>query len=262
MAKVLPFLFIAASCTSAVFAQSGTKPKGLSIDSGKLEVSKRMLNAKTGDSAFCHYSVHYEIYSGKGKLKKLGHSMNHLMRNAITTDSGYKEMSLAKRVEKDAEEFIREWEMLNNDPEAEWTFNYTKRQKFGVHHHNKSFVCVKDMSYYFTGGAHGFEVVIYTVLRKRDGRIIENWRELFTDTGAILKLAEQQFRKDKGLQHETATNKDWFWNGKFYLPDNFTFTPDGILFYYNSFEIAPGNNGPTQLLLDKALIQKLLRDPI
>jgi hypothetical protein len=86
-------------------------------------------------------------------------------------------------------------------------------------------------------------------MNKKNGEVIENWTGLFKDSMAVLKIAESEFRKIKSIPENTATNKEWFWNGLFYLPDNFAFTDAGLLFHYNSYEIAPYALGATELII-------------
>ncbi|MBM3921534.1 MAG: DUF3298 domain-containing protein, partial [Sphingomonadales bacterium] len=81
---------------------------------------------------------------------------------------------------------------------------------------------------------------------------------LFSDTNAVIKIAEKTFRKAKGMDDNADISKTWFWNGKFYLPDNFAYTEKGILFFYNVYEIAPYEQGETELLLDYQTLGKLL----
>lgn len=235
--------------------------KGLTVQTLSQKEKYSMKAVGTRDTAYCNYDVTYQIFKGKGKTKKLALGLNQLMNNAITTDTAHLELPLQKRVEQDAREFKAEWESLNTDPNSGWTFNYTKEQKFTAFHANKHYVSVKDQAYYFTGGAHGFRVIVYTLIDNQKGLPVENWHMLFSDTNTVLKIAEKTFRKAKGMSENEDISKSWFWNGKFYLPDNFAYTEKGILFYYNLYEIAPYEQGETELLLDYESLGKLLIKP-
>lgn len=223
--------------------------KGLRIYQSNLDKSWKLINPGTGDTATCTYNVSYQTYEGKGKARKLANRLNQLMNNAVTTDTAHQELNLDQRVEQDAEEFRREWESLNSDSDCNWTYNYAKQQSFSICNSNADYVTISDFAYYYTGGAHGLEVAVYTVMNKKNGEVIENWTGLFKDSMAVLKIAESEFRKIKSIPENTATNKEWFWNGLFYLPDNFAFTDAGLLFHYNSYEIAPYALGATELII-------------
>jgi hypothetical protein len=223
--------------------------KGLKIYQSNLEKNWKLLNPGTGDTATCTYNVSYQTYEGKGKARKLANRLNQLMNNAVTTDTAHKELNLDQRVEQDAEEFRQEWQNLNSDSDCDWTYNYAKQQSFSICNSNADYVTVSDFAYYYTGGAHGLEVAVYTVLSKKTGDPIENWTDIFKDSLSVLKVAESEFRKLKAIPQDVSTNRDWFWNGLFYLPNNFAFTDAGLLFYYNSYEIAPYAQGATELII-------------
>ena len=193
----------------ALQAQEAVNVKGLKIETINLKEKHAMKAAGTPDSAHCNYDVTFQIFKGKGKTKKLAAGLNQLMNSAVTTDTAHLEIPLQRRVEQDALEFKDEWAKLNSDPNAGWTFNYTKEQKFEAFYANRHFVSVKDQAYYFTGGAHGFRVTVYSLVDNKNGQVVEDWRMLFTDTNAVLKLAETAFRKTKNIPEGEALNKSW-----------------------------------------------------
>lgn len=223
--------------------------KGLKIYQSNLEKTWKLINPGTGDTAVCLYNVSYQTYEGKGKARKLANRLNQLMNNAVTTDTAHKELNLDQRVEQDAEEFRQEWQSLNSDSDCNWTYNYAKQQSFSICNSNDDYITISDFGYYYTGGAHGLEVAVYTVLNKKNGEPVENWTGLFKDTLSVMQIAESEFRKAKAIPDNVPTNRDWFWNGLFYLPNNFAFTDAGMLFHYNSYEIAPYAQGATELII-------------
>jgi len=259
------FWFVFATFSFSVVQSQSTQSsnpsihvKGLTVKTHTQKEKHSMRAAGTKDTAHCNYDVTYQIFKGKGKTKKLASGLNQLINDAITTDTAHRDLPLKKRVEQDAIEFKNEWQSLNSDANASWTFNYTKEQTLVAVYANKHYVSVKDQAYYFTGGAHGFRVTVYTVIDSKNGLPVENWTMLFSDTNAVIKIAEKTFRKAKGMDDNADISKTWFWNGKFYLPDNFAYTEKGILFFYNVYEIAPYEQGETELLLDYQTLGKLL----
>ncbi len=217
----------------------------------------KMRNAGTGDTVGCVYDVHYQTYKGKGKAKKLSAVLNNLMNSAITTDTGYSNMSIDERVKQDAMGFYQEWQSLNSDSSSEWSYKYLKEQTFRILHANKGFISLRDDANYFTGGAHNIGVTVFSVIRLKDNKAVESWKELFKDPEAVLKIAEATFRKDKAIQDVILTGQDWFYGEKFYLPDNFAFTDEGIQFVYNMYEIAKGSEGATYLTLTYKQLENL-----
>lgn len=234
-------------------------PRQLKVNRKTLLKHWTMKNPGSGDSATCDYYVRYETYSGKRKYKKLAGGLNELMNNAVNTDTAHRQLPIDERVNKDAEEFRQEWATLNTDLENVWTYNYVKRQDFRLVYLDKNFATIRDEAYYFTGGAHGFGVTVYSVISAKTGQPAESWRSLVTDTLALMQLAETEFRQLKKIPEGTPTSQEWFWNGKFYLTDNFGLTTGGMLFYYNQYEIAPYSAGATELLIPWEEISPLLK---
>jgi hypothetical protein len=50
-----------------------------------------------------------------------------------------------------------------------------------------------------------------------------------------------------------------FPGGNFALPENFGFASDGLIFYYNSYDIAPYYFGPTEVRIPYQEVRELLR---
>lgn len=260
MSRVRIFAFLLCLTAFGLQAQDSLRlPRQLKVSQKSLVAHWTMKNPGSGDSATCDYNVYYQTYSGKRKFKKLAGGLNQLMHNAVNTDTAHSQLSIDERVKKDAEEFRQEWAALNTDMENVWTYNYVKRQDFRLVYLDKNFATVRDEAYYFTGGAHGFGVTVYSVLSAKTGQPVEGWRSLVTDTAALLQLAETAFRELKKIPEGTPTSQEWFWNGKFYLTDNFAFTGQGLVFYYNQYEIAPYAAGATELLLPWNSIRQLLK---
>jgi len=122
-----------------------------------------------------------------------------------------------------------------------------------------SLLSVRISTFSYTGGAHPNTEVVLAVFHLSDGRelrfsdVIEN-EKLFSE------LAARYFRQSKGVQ----TKKDlfeagFFWEGEFKLPDNFAFTQDGILLFYNSYEVAPYSLGPTEYTIPWAQLKGIAR---
>ena len=114
--------------------------------------------------------------------------------------------------------------------------------------------------YQFTGGAHGGSWVYYknfdlkkqTKLTLKDV-LNKNYDKTLTATG------EKIFRKLKGLAPgQSLEGEYWFDGNKFHLNDNFLFTKEGILFFYNEYEITCYACGTTELLIPWKEIKSLV----
>jgi len=112
----------------------------------------------------------------------------------------------------------------------------------------------------YTGGAHGNTVVIWS-----NYDVVQHQKIQLSDfiikekLPALTKMAEQQFRKMENLADTVSLEKDFFFeHGIFALNDNFGLTKDGLLFYYNEYEIKPYSEGSTTIKLPYADLKDFL----
>lgn len=112
--------------------------------------------------------------------------------------------------------------------------------KATVHHTSDSLINIKLNHYTFTGGAHGYEGDRSLLFNAKTGRSIKI-AELFNDQKAFTTIAEKKFRAKYKIPAGKSINSTGltFENDKFQLPQNIFFTNDGVLLYYNAYEVAP-----------------------
>ena len=104
--------------------------------------------------------------------------------------------------------------------------------------------------YAFTGGAHPNTFRSYHAFDVRTGDEIE-MKDFISDSTALLGLVDKAFRKTEKLSAETDLEEAGYFlvNHKFVLPVAYVFTPEGILFYYNPYEIAAYARGAIQFTI-------------
>lgn len=98
----------------------------------------------------------------------------------------------------------------------------------------------------FMGGAHGSPTVAMNTFAVETGKIL-TWDDLVTDQSAVKALAEQAVREEKAEVFEQGFAFDDIF--KFELPANYGLTPDGIMLYYEHYEIMPYAFGATVVTL-------------
>ncbi|MGE4568151.1 MAG: RsiV family protein [Bacteroidales bacterium] len=89
-----------------------------------------------------------------------------------------------------------------------------------------------------------------SVFNKSTGRKID-YQQLVSDEPMLLEIAERAFRSEHGLGRTDPFSDAGFFfrQNRFFLPRNFTFGENAILFLYNRFEIAPRGRGQVVLKL-------------
>jgi len=105
---------------------------------------------------------------------------------------------------------------------------------------------------YFTGGAHGGHSTFFININPNTGEAFTLQNYLMPDQEeSVRRIGERIFRREHELA-DTASlieNMFEFPNDRFELNKNYGFTKDGILFYYNSYEIAAYAMGPSEVLI-------------
>lgn len=129
----------------------------------------------------------------------------------------------------------------------------------------KSFICdtllsLRYESSNYMGGAHPNAQTMFQNVNA-SGKSITRLMHFFSDTLQIRSLAEAAFRQQAGLAADSnlAAEGYLFENNEFQLTPNFGFTKEGLVFYYNNYEIAPYAAGPTEVLIPYEQLQGLFR---
>lgn len=128
-----------------------------------------------------------------------------------------------------------------------------------VHAGSKSMTIRYD-TYAYTGGAHpNSNLSFYTFNRETGQRLTLS--DMVTDTTALLGVVEHAFRQQQKLQpHANLEEQGYFLReGRFFLPTNVGMSRDGLVFYYNPYEIAAYAVGPIQVTVPYAQLEGILR---
>lgn len=114
----------------------------------------------------------------------------------------------------------------------------------------------------FTGGAHPNDITRFFTLDTQTGRVLHQ-NDLLRDrvTARLDSLGEQAFRRVRGMPaNQTLTDAGfWFEGGRFHLTENMAVTTDGLLFFFNDYEVGPHALGATELLLPWRDVKPLIK---
>ncbi|UCF30476.1 MAG: DUF3298 domain-containing protein [bacterium] len=145
---------------------------------------------------------------------------------------------------------FRDFELFRNEfPDSALAWFIEK--EVGVIHLTDRVVTLAKRSDTYFGGAHPVELRYFTSFDLGTGEPIRIQDLLLQ--GAIPRVithAEEKFRKMKGLEPGAPYGESFFFpDGRFRLSDNMALTPNGLLFYYNVYQIEPYAMGPTELFI-------------
>jgi hypothetical protein len=154
----------------------------------------------------------------------------------------------ATEYQKMAANFLQQFEIAapEEDLKAYWYADIhvkvlTEKQGY------TAILCEKD---YFTGGLHDVYDHIYLNYDNRNHQLITLISQLKPNKQDQLKvIAERIFRANEALTPAEDLDGYFFENEKFDLPDNFTITNNGLVFFYDYDEIKPFAAATTQLVI-------------
>lgn len=143
-----------------------------------------------------------------------------------------------------------------------YSLPWEEQKQVAVLYRHPEWISLSFVSRQFTGGAHPLTERHYRSYDTRSGRRL-GVEELFLDerAGALPLLVESHFRRYHNIPLEAslADSGFYFEDTSSLLTDNLALLSDGLLIYFNPYEVAPYARGPTRLLLPRAEIDSLLR---
>ncbi len=198
------------------------------------------------DTPCAYYAVTYPVFSGLDTSvsvalqKSIDKAVS--MSNPEATGQTMKQMG---------DGFIRDFEEFKNDI-PEFSAGWSYKADIEVEVLTDTLLSLSVQEEYYTGGAHGGHGVYYINIDPRSGRqfTLDNmfkpgYKEPLT------AVAEKVFRQVRELP-DTASLGDNFFefpDDQFQLNENYGFKQEGIVFFYNNYEIAAYAAGPTELLI-------------
>ena len=157
---------------------------------------------------------------------------------------------------------IKEYANLAKDSSdrIEWVFE----RNMEVIENNKAYFTLLFSETSYAGGAHPNSFEFYKSFNTATGqpnRLEEMFTPMFETQ--LTKMAEGIFRAQKKITPTEDLEKAgyWFDNGEFKLPlKNYCLTANGLLFHYNSYEIAPYAEGSTTIVIPWDKLVKLMKE--
>ena len=120
---------------------------------------------------------------------------------------------------------------------------------------------VKLETHAYMGGAHpNSSLTLYTFDRET-GRLL-TLADMISDITALLGVLEKEFRQHQNMSPSTNLEEQGYFlrDGHFFLPANVGVGREGLVFYYNPYEIAAYAVGPIQVTVPYEKLDGILRD--
>ncbi|RWY50371.1 DUF3298 and DUF4163 domain-containing protein [Mucilaginibacter gilvus] len=205
------------------------------------------------DSACTVAKIAYPVFKAQ---EALNDSLKRGLLNINFSDNISHDTSLKMMTDRYFEEYA-DFKKYNKTEDRFFTIDtYAK-----VVNQDSSLLALEYGGYVYEGGAHGADFTEFINWNPNTKRGI--YLKDILLPGAypkLTKIAEEIFRKNEKLKDTSSLARDYFFrDNKFWLNENYLFTPVGIRFVYNEYEIKPYAAGQTELLIPWAQIKTLIR---
>lgn len=238
-------LLLSFSLISCIGTREESESKALTFDMKTVRIESK--GGCRSDSVACaSFEVIYpEFYDLKPEVKE---KLNKSINRAIAYDNPEADEF---SIEEMGNQFVNDFDTFQSEF-SENQFGWYFKTNFEVLFNADTLISLSAGSEFFTGGAHGGYTVYYVNMDPETGNPVTLQNVLKPGFENILNQAgEQAFRKVRELapDDDFAEQGFEFPDGKFTLNENYGFKAEGIVFFFNSYEIAPYAMGPTEVLI-------------
>ena len=156
--------------------------------------------------------------------------------------------------------FMGSYEELKKEFPDDVMTGFEAKINGSVDYKTDSIINIKLNNYTFTGGAHGYEGNRSLIFDAKTGKSLK-YEDIFTDVSAFRQYAEKKFREKFKIPAGKSINATGllFEDDKFALPLNIFFKENGLLLFYNSYEISSYAEGQKELFLPYSEIDEFLK---
>ncbi len=198
---------------------------------------------------------------------EIKHAHNSFVKDSITNYimnsllSNYFNTKKTKSLDEMAGVFFKDYEKMQKEF-SDYTLPWDITSSISVIYNDKSIISLQSEFYRFLGGAHGNSGVYFANFNLQNGKQLSLSDVLISGYEKDLNsIGEKLFRKDKNMKSDENLEEAGFWfeDNTFALNENFGIKSDGLVFYFNSYEIAPYAMGPTEILIPFGVITGLIK---
>jgi hypothetical protein len=214
------------------------------------ELTNFRIESKGGcrtDSAHCaSYEVSYPVFKGLDSTV-----VQTLMKRIDASVSMGNPEAQGENMQMIGKKFVNDFDDFKKElPDYELGWYYQARVAVEVLTDTLLSLSIKEE--YFTGGAHGGHGTYFININPKTGLdfTLDNYfRSDYRES--LRRMGERQFRRAHDLADSASleANMYEFPNDRFELNQNFCFTHQGLVFYYNSYEIAAYSTGPSEVVI-------------
>jgi len=202
-------------------------------------------NCKTDSTSCATFDVTYPEFT---QLDTTVRAVFYEQLTGIVTNG---EEGATQSIEEEGKNFVEDFARVKSDmPDLAmaWYFKSTSNVLIA----SDTLISVQVDVDSFMGGAHGMFTTSFINLDSKNGapylidRFLKPGYQDFLN-----ELGEEEFRKEQELADTTSL--EWagfsFPENRFRLNENYSFRKEGIVFFYNSYEVGPYSMGSTEIII-------------
>jgi hypothetical protein len=202
-------------------------------------------SCKTDSIACATFDFTYPVFP------KLDSNVQKVLADQLNLIVNNREQTKVTSIEEQGNAFIHDFaEMKNDVPDLGlgWYFKSDADVLIAA----DTLISVQVNVDMFTGGAHGMYNTHFINIDPKTGALylIDSFlKPGYADY--LTELGEEEFRKEQELSDTSSLEEAGFGfsEGKFQLNENYGFRKEGIVFFYNSYEVAAYATGPTEIII-------------
>lgn len=212
------------------------------------EVSRRQVDANGKETVAAGYMIKYpSVKTGNAALTA---TVKKWVNEFVSGQAGFKEVLEPEAGYAPYVVLFREALASNKELKA-WELEI----KDNILYNTPKVLSLYMEAYTMYGGAHPSHTIQLNSFDPTTGEIL-SLDKLVTNKNGLLALCEKIYRKDKAEAFKQGFNftKD----SPFKLAKNFAIVPQGVMFYYNPYEIAPYAIGESEFTIPFSDLDKVM----
>lgn len=199
------------------------------------------------DTAQCaSYEVSYPVFKGLDTA-----IVSLLMKRIDASVSMGNPEAQGETMQEIGKQFVKDFDDFKKEM-ADYGMGWYYEARVEVEVSTDTLLSLSVAEEYFTGGAHGGHGTYFININPKTGADFTLNNYFSPDQGdALRQLGDRFFRRAREIA-DTASLQDYmfeFPNNRFELNQNYGFTREGLVFYYNNYEVAAYAAGPTEVLI-------------
>ncbi len=197
--------------------------------------------------------IYPKVTSKSGIASKINSEIEQtISKNIAFFEDDTEQLSLEASI-KDFENRYINFKKEFQDSSIKWDVNVSGE----VVYNSENVITIAIDSYTFTGGAHGNSVITLLNFNPKTGALY-SFDDIFNNPTKVAELAETYLEKELNISKNQNTD-DYFFDEFFKMPENIGFSDEGIIFLYNTYEIAAYAQGVTEFTIPYSDISEFLK---